>query len=74
MFSKQEGKKRLTPPEKEERIPMKKLLSMILVLAMCLMATGALADIVICQNKVEITSQMQAFAKVYQELDSQELT
>ena len=41
---------------------MKKLLSMILVLAMCLMATGALADIVICQNKVEITAAMQEYA------------
>ena len=46
---------------------MKKLLSMILVLAMCLMATGALADIVICQNKVEITAPMQEYAALYSE-------
>ena len=38
---------------------MKKLLSMILVLAMCMMTASALADIVICQNKVEITAAMQ---------------
>ena len=46
---------------------MKKLLSMILVLAMCLMATSALADIVICQNKVEITAAMQEYAAQYSE-------
>ena len=46
---------------------MKKLLSLILVLAMCLMATSALADIVICQNKVEITAAMQEYAKQYSE-------
>ncbi|MBQ2947831.1 MAG: extracellular solute-binding protein, partial [Clostridia bacterium] len=46
---------------------MKKLLSMVLVLAMCLMATSALADIVICQNKVEITAAMQEYAALYSE-------
>lgn len=46
---------------------MKKLLSLILVLAMCLMATSALADIVICQNKVEITAAMQEYAAQYSE-------
>ena len=46
---------------------MKKLLSLILVLAMCLMATSALADIVICQNKVEITAAMQEYAALYSE-------
>ena len=38
-----------------------------LVLAMCLMATSALADIVICQNKVEITAAMQEYAAQYSE-------
>jgi len=46
---------------------MKKLVALILALSMVLVATGALADIVICQNKVEITAQMQDFAKVYEE-------
>ena len=34
---------------------------------MMLTAASALADIVICQNKVEITTQMEAFAKLYEE-------
>ena len=46
---------------------MKKLVALILALSMVLVATGALADLVICQNKVEITAQMQDFAKVYEE-------
>ena len=46
---------------------MKKLVALILALSMVLVATGALADLVICQNKVEITTQMQDFAKVYEE-------
>ena len=46
---------------------MKKLVALMLALSMVLVATGALADIVICQNKVEITAQMQDFAKVYEE-------
>ena len=46
---------------------MKKLVALLLAAMMVLAATGALADIVICQNKVEITSQMEAFAKLYEE-------
>ena len=46
---------------------MKKLVAIILTLALALLSVSALADIVICQNKVEITSQMQEFAKVYEE-------
>ena len=44
---------------------MKKLTALILALALCLMATSALADIVICQNKVEITNAMQEYAELY---------
>ena len=44
---------------------MKKLLALVLALSMCLMATSALADIVICQNKVEITAAMQEYAEAY---------
>ena len=46
---------------------MKKLIALVLAVAMMLTAASALADIVICQNKVEITTQMEAFAKVYEE-------
>ena len=46
---------------------MKKLVAVVLTLAMLLVSMSALADIVICQNKVEITTQMEAFAKVYEE-------
>ncbi len=46
---------------------MKKLLALVLALALCLMATGALADIVIFQNKVEINAAMQDYAKQYTE-------
>jgi len=46
---------------------MKKLVALVLTLALALLSVSALADIVICQNKVEITSQMQDFAKVYEE-------
>ena len=46
---------------------MKKLISIVLALALMMTAASALADIVICQNKVEITSQMEAFAKLYEE-------
>ena len=46
---------------------MKKILSLVLALAMVLAATSALADLVICQNKVEITTQMEAYAKLYTE-------
>ena len=46
---------------------MKKLVAVVLTLAMLLVSMSALADIVICQNKVEITSQMEAFAKLYEE-------
>ncbi len=46
---------------------MKKLVAIILTLALMLMSVSALADIVICQNKVEITTQMEAFAKLYEE-------
>ena len=44
---------------------MKKVLALVLSLALLMMATGALADIVICQNKVEITEAMQEYAKLY---------
>ena len=46
---------------------MKKLIALVLAVAMMLTAASALADIVICQNKVEITTQMEAFAKLYEE-------
>ena len=46
---------------------MKKFVALVLALAMVLTAASALADIVICQNKVEITAQMEAFAKLYEE-------
>ena len=44
---------------------MKKLFALILALSLCMMATSALADIVICQNKVEITNAMQEYAALY---------
>ena len=46
---------------------MKKLIALVLAVAMMLTAASALADIVICQNKVEITTQLEAFAKLYEE-------
>ena len=46
---------------------MKKVLALVLALVLTLGATSALADIVICQNKVEITEAMQAYAKLYTE-------
>ena len=46
---------------------MKKLAAIVLSLAMLLVSVSALADLVIVQNKVEITSQMEAFAKLYEE-------
>ena len=46
---------------------MKKLIALVLAVAMLLTAASALADIVICQNKVEITAQLEAFAKLYEE-------
>lgn len=46
---------------------MKKVLALVLALVLTLAATSALADIVICQNKVEITEAMQAYAKLYTE-------
>ena len=45
---------------------MKKLVALLLAAMMVLAATGALADIVICQNKVEITAALEEFAKVYE--------
>ena len=45
---------------------MKKLGALLLAAMMILAATGALADIVICQNKVEITAALEEFAKVYE--------
>ena len=45
---------------------MKKLVALLLAAMMILAATGALADIVICQNKVEITAALEEFAKVYE--------
>ena len=38
---------------------MKKLIAIVLTLALMMTAVSALADIVIVQNKVEITSQME---------------
>ena len=46
---------------------MKKLIALVLSLALCMMAASVLADIVICQNKVEITAAMQDYAKLYKE-------
>jgi raffinose/stachyose/melibiose transport system substrate-binding protein len=46
---------------------MKKLIALVLSLALCMMAASVLADIVICQNKVEITAAMQDYAKLYTE-------
>ena len=46
---------------------MKKLIAIVLTLALMMTAVSALADIVIVQNKVEITSQMEDFAKLYEE-------
>lgn len=44
---------------------MKKILSLVLALAMLLVSTAALADITIVQNKVEIDGAMQEYAKAY---------
>ena len=46
---------------------MKKLIAIVLAVALMMTAASALADIVIVQNKVEITSQMEEFAKLYEE-------
>ena len=46
---------------------MKKLIAIVLTLALMMTAASALADLVIVQNKVEITSQMEEFAKLYEE-------
>ena len=46
---------------------MKKILAIALTLVMVLAATSALADIVICQNKVEIDAALQAYAAAYAE-------
>jgi len=46
---------------------MKKLIALVLAVAMLLTAASALADIVICQNKVEIGSIMEEYAKGYTE-------
>ena len=46
---------------------MKKFVALVLALAMVLTAASALADLVICQNKVEITQQMEEYAKLYTE-------
>jgi raffinose/stachyose/melibiose transport system substrate-binding protein len=46
---------------------MKKLIALVLSLSLCMMAASVLADIVICQNKVEITAAMQDYAKLYKE-------
>ena len=46
---------------------MKKLIAIVLALALMMTAASALADLVIVQNKVEITSQMEEFAKLYEE-------
>ena len=46
---------------------MKKLVALILCAMMLLTSVSALADIVICQNKVEIDGAMQAYAKAYTE-------
>ena len=42
---------------------MKKVLALVLVLAMSMTAVSALADLVIVQNKVEIDAALQAYAK-----------
>ena len=46
---------------------MKKLIAIVLNLALMMTDVSELADIVIVQNKVEITSQMEEFAKLYEE-------
>ena len=46
---------------------MKKIVALVLFAAMLLASTGALADIVICQNKVEITNALMEYAKLYTE-------
>ena len=46
---------------------MKKLIALMLAVALLLTAASALADIVLIQNKVEITTQIEAFAKLYEE-------
>ena len=46
---------------------MKKIVALVLCAMMLLASTSALADIVICQNKVEITAAMQDYAKLYTE-------
>ena len=45
---------------------MKKVVAIVLTLAMLLASVSALADIVICQNKVEITTALEAYAKDYE--------
>ncbi len=45
---------------------MKKLIAVLLSVLMLMMSVSALADIVICQNKVEITAAMEEFAKLYE--------
>ncbi|MBR6184671.1 MAG: ABC transporter substrate-binding protein [Clostridia bacterium] len=46
---------------------MKKLVSLLLCVMMLLVSVSALADIVICQNKVEITNALMDYAKLYSE-------
>ena len=46
---------------------MKKLVALVLCMMMLLVSVNALADIVICQNKVEITDAMMEYAKLYTE-------
>ena len=46
---------------------MKKVLALVLVLAMSMTAVSALADLVIVQNKVEITTAMEEYAAKYTE-------
>ena len=45
---------------------MKKLIAVVLALALMMTAASALADLVICQNKVEITTAMEEYAKAYE--------
>ena len=52
---------------KKGTVTMKKLFALVLILALLLSASMALADITICQNKVEIDAALQEYAKAYAE-------
>ncbi|GHU67764.1 ABC transporter substrate-binding protein [Clostridia bacterium] len=53
---------------------MRKLLSIVLALAICLTAFGAMADIVLSSNKVEIDGALKEYAAVYESQSGKKVT